>query len=478
MYRNGELLWANGVSSVIGDDASNSPLILGMDWDNMSSVKTATDFFNGQINEVRIWDHVRTQPQIQANMNQNLTGNEAGLIAYWKMNRGQGQAVIDQANAFDGRLGSTGDPDANDPAWSITEFPYNLEPEIIAYSDFEVNAEGWELADGGDGPYHGTGEGNPGGYILGREEGTTVWKFSAPEKFLGTITGAYGHSISFDMRQIYIDNQNDRTDDVILVRDSVSLSFNFRYNPPDTFSTYCAPILEGIIEGRGWINDTTGNTATKEELQFVLANLDELKIRGEFQVGEDEAWLDNIILYGIQAPEVDFTANVAAGNMPLEVQFTDNSTGDCSSWLWDFGDEEISIEQNPTHTYTHAGIYSVSLTVTGAGGTVTAIKSDLITVYAVAEIYGLTDDSQQNLLVIPNPVSDFCNISFYQPEATYVKISVHSVNGKILDKIYSGSFNAGYQSISWNFEEYRPGIYYIRIQSDNYIGIQKLVKID
>jgi len=95
-------------------------------------------------------------------MDQNLTGDENGLIAYWNMNRGQGQSVIDQANAYDGRLGSTGDGDENDPAWSITHFPYDIDPEIIVHSDFEINAEGWELADGGDGPLHGTGEGNPG----------------------------------------------------------------------------------------------------------------------------------------------------------------------------------------------------------------------------------------------------------------------------------------------------------------------------
>lgn len=42
-------------------------------------------FFNGLIDEVRIWNVARTQAEIQANRNTELTGNESGLVAYYKM---------------------------------------------------------------------------------------------------------------------------------------------------------------------------------------------------------------------------------------------------------------------------------------------------------------------------------------------------------------------------------------------------------
>jgi len=481
VYRNGDLLFAKGVSSAIDDNSSNAPLELGMDWDDdpLSTNPLMTDFFNGQINEVRIWDHIRSQEDIRSNMDQNLTGDENGLIAYWNMNRGQGQSVIDQANAYDGRLGSTGDGDENDPAWSITHFPYDIDPEIIVHSDFEINAEGWELADGGDGPLHGTGEGNPGGYILGREEGSTVWKFSAPEKFLGNACGAYGYSICFDMRQVYTDDQNNRFEDIILVNDTVSLSFNFRYNPPDTFSSYCAPLLEGIVEGRGWINDSTGNTATKEELQTVLSNLTELKIRGEFQVGDDEAWLDNVILYGTPTPVADFTTNVTEGNAPLEVQFTDNSSGNYSTWNWNFGDENTSYEQNPTHTYNTPGLYTVSLTIEGSGCTVTETKNDLITVNATTNIANLTEDLNYNLTIAPNPVSGYCTISLDLPESfNDVRISLHDISGKQLEMIWSGNLNSGHHIINQSFDGYTPGIYYIKMQTNDHVSTQKCILTD
>ena len=59
----------------------------------------------------------------------------------------------------------------------------------------------------------------------------------------------------------------------------------------------------------------------------------------------------------------DFTADKEIGLAPLTVQFTDNSTGNPTAWLWNFGDGTTSNEQNPQKTYTSTGNYNVSLMV-------------------------------------------------------------------------------------------------------------------
>jgi PKD repeat protein/uncharacterized protein YfaP (DUF2135 family) len=51
-----------------------------------------------------------------------------------------------------------------------------------------------------------------------------------------------------------------------------------------------------------------------------------------------------------------------------------------TSWLWNFGDGSTSTQQNPSHTYTAAGTYNVSLTVGGTTGTDTETKNGYITV--------------------------------------------------------------------------------------------------
>jgi PKD repeat protein len=54
----------------------------------------------------------------------------------------------------------------------------------------------------------------------------------------------------------------------------------------------------------------------------------------------------------------------------LQVNFKDKSTGTITNWLWDFGDKQPSSSaQNPSHTYTAEGTYSVVLMVSGPGGT-------------------------------------------------------------------------------------------------------------
>ena len=78
--------------------------------------------------------------------------------------------------------------------------------------------------------------------------------------------------------------------------------------------------------------------------------------------------------------EGDFTADLTSGPVPLTVNFTDQSAGDPTSWSWDFGDGSTSTEQNPAHTYTDAGTYTVSLAVTGPCGSDTEVKANFITV--------------------------------------------------------------------------------------------------
>ncbi|AKB37166.1 cell surface protein [Methanosarcina siciliae C2J] len=79
-------------------------------------------------------------------------------------------------------------------------------------------------------------------------------------------------------------------------------------------------------------------------------------------------------------PVAAFTADVTDGTAPLTVNFTDQSTGTPTSWLWDFGDGANSTEQNPSHTYSAAGNYTVNLTVENAAGTDFELKSDYIEV--------------------------------------------------------------------------------------------------
>lgn len=79
-------------------------------------------------------------------------------------------------------------------------------------------------------------------------------------------------------------------------------------------------------------------------------------------------------------PTASFIATTTSGLTPLTVKFVDTSANGPTSWVWVFGDGNSDIVQNPTHTYTEEGTYSVTMTATNSIGSSTTTKVDYITV--------------------------------------------------------------------------------------------------
>ncbi len=82
-------------------------------------------------------------------------------------------------------------------------------------------------------------------------------------------------------------------------------------------------------------------------------------------------------------PAAAFSAIPTSGSVPLNVTFTDKSTGSPVSWNWSFGDGTSSIEKNPVHIYSKTGRYTVGLTARNAAGSKTLTRSNYIVVNAL-----------------------------------------------------------------------------------------------
>jgi len=123
--------------------------------------------------------------------------------------------------------------------------------------------------------------------------------------------------------------------------------------------TLCNPDLDNSLAENWWA-----------AIEFAAVN-----------TANDTIWGTPGVICSISA---DFVNSDTIIPMGANVQFTDLSYGNISSWAWTFpgGTPETSTEQNPVINYSTPGVYSVSLTVSGQSGTNSITKDSVITVYS------------------------------------------------------------------------------------------------
>jgi hypothetical protein len=84
-------------------------------------------FFNGAIDDVRIYDRALSAEEIWVGMHIPLSGDEPNLVGYWDFDEGEGQVAHDTSgNANDGQLGSGPDADDSDPNWVDSDAPIGI----------------------------------------------------------------------------------------------------------------------------------------------------------------------------------------------------------------------------------------------------------------------------------------------------------------------------------------------------------------
>ncbi|MCY2989793.1 MAG: FG-GAP-like repeat-containing protein, partial [Planctomycetota bacterium] len=116
LYLNGAVVAAN--TTGITSSFDTHPVLLGADFNNESLVYFAA----GKMDEPRIWNIARSPIEIQRDIAKTLTGNETGLVGYWRFNEGTGTTVADAtANHNDGALG--GPNLLFQPAWLTAGAP-------------------------------------------------------------------------------------------------------------------------------------------------------------------------------------------------------------------------------------------------------------------------------------------------------------------------------------------------------------------
>ena len=177
------------------------------------------------------------------------------------------------------------------------------------------------------------------------------------------------------------------------------------------------------IYGWSWtFGDGGTSTAQNPSYTYATAGTYTVTLKATNDGGSNTKTKTGYIIVSHNAPPVaSFIESPTSGNVPLTVTFTDTSTGsNLNSWSWTFGDGQTSTQRNPIITYSTAGTYVVTLTVTNDGG---------------------SNSAQNNVVVIHNalPVADFTGT----PTSGYVPLTVQFTDASTGSNIISWQWNFG-----------------------------------
>jgi PGF-pre-PGF domain-containing protein len=188
-----------------------------------------------------------------------------------------------------------------------------------------------------------------------------------------TITLYVSNSGGSDSASHYVDVWNRTTNDFVANVTSGNVTFPVLFTDTSYNATSWYWIFDGI------------NASTSKNPVFEYAVPGIYSVNHSSSNAHDTFWTNKtnyIVAYMpvVMAPVADFTGTPTSGIAPLTVQFTDQSTGSPTSWNWSFGDGSYSTFQNPSHTYSVTGTYTVSLKATNSAGSNISTRSNYIDV--------------------------------------------------------------------------------------------------
>ncbi|MFT5232524.1 MAG: PKD repeat protein/subtilisin family serine protease [Candidatus Krumholzibacteriia bacterium] len=162
-------------------------------------------------------------------------------------------------------------------------------------------------------------------------------------------------------------------------------------------------------------------------------------------------------------PAAAFSVSDSTGVAPLNVTFTDNSTGTPTAWAWDFGDGGSSSVANPVHSFMTEDSFDVRLIVSNACG------SDTLTTVAAVVVDGVSGVESNTPVPFgisqsyPNPFNPSTTIVFGLEKPGFAQLDVYDVSGKRITTLVSEQKSAGQYEVTWRPADLSSGVYFSRL---------------
>ena len=248
-----------------GEDAIyvNAPYTPQLTWTN----------FNFRIDERHEWFDLSTNQRVDAKTLRRVLKNldRVQIRGWW--HSGEGECGLDNVRIIKGL----------DPAPGTVRIT----------SNFDSDDDGWTVG-GGKFGRSGVATQHPTGGSWGGEltcSGSGNWYWLAPPQFLGNMSSAYGQHLSFELSQS--SHKSPRSDRLVeLVGGGHSLYMDGRYYPAQAWTGHSVR----LHESEEWMDASTRKRASKAQVEEVLADLSQIKIRGWYSSNKGVGGIDNVRL--------------------------------------------------------------------------------------------------------------------------------------------------------------------------------------
>jgi photosystem II stability/assembly factor-like uncharacterized protein len=280
----------------------------------------------------------------------------------------------------------------NDGIFSLTFHPYN--PNILwagTYNGLAKTVDGgntWELKTNGWPP-----EQWPYNILINDENPDIMYSTSKNGQNKGfchrnTFCGVVMKTVDGGENWFYIMNGLDNRSEF----------YSILFHPLDNeilFMSTNKGVYVSINSGQNWTSINQGLSTTWNQVRDNVADNLALTQDGKYLVlgtmgyGVWKADLTNTTIIN-KIPKASFTQSPEQPTTQDKVSFQDTSEDPDSlltSWEWDFGDGSSSTKQNPIHTYTEAGTYTVVLKVVDDKGSIDILSKSLVIEIGQSSIY-------------------------------------------------------------------------------------------
>jgi PKD repeat protein len=191
-------------------------------------------------------------------------------------------------------------------------------------------------------------------------------------------------------------------------RESCSLTVAYSINNGSTWTQLIGPVKYNYGSSPGGV---TGQYSWN--ITGIVSNTCKLRFIAWDKAENRDTLISHTFAVQCFKPVATFTASPTSGNPPRTVQFTDQSTWQPTSWLWNFGDGTTSTLKNPSHTYTVSGLYSVRLTATNECGGDDTLRTNLINVNCNVKADFIARTPTTGMDSVVAFVDDFSTPQFY-----------------------------------------------------------------